>query len=182
MLIGWVRPLFDNTCLCHFIFVMEIVLWHWPPLDLQCHMIYDPLHAAVSLQIAHPRYLISTSTCSWYQIQWLPARCVVTIYSVFTSLLLLFSALRANNNFVSNSWLRYVRHFSGEFSPKSQPQHTVSWSDPRLVVVRLLDCLIDCVLHSYRSHHYSLVTPRDSVTVSGAGSGSRVTCHVARNL
>ena len=121
---------------------------------------------------------IPTSTCSRYQIQWLPARCIVTIYSVFTSLLLLFSALRANNNFVSNSWLRYVRHFSGEFSPKSQPQHTVSWSDPRLVVVRLLDCLIDCVLHSYRSHHYQscdTAWQRDSVR-----GRVRITCHVAR--
>ena len=62
---------------------MDIVLWHWPPSGLQCHMFYDPLTAAVSLQIAHPRYyfymqLVSDSV----------AGCVVSVYLVIVTTVL----------------------------------------------------------------------------------------------
>ena len=182
MLIGWVRPLFYNTCLCHFILVMDIVLWHWPPPNLQCHichMFYDPLHAVVSMQMAHPRYLplhaagirFSGCLCCHY---------LLSVHLVIVTVLCspcqqqfrikLLASLRPTFFWRVQSQVTTATHrLSSDLIPDWW------WLDCWIVWLTVSCTVIGVIITS-------LVTPRDSVTVSGAGSGSRVTCHVARNL
>ena len=178
MLIGWVRPLFCNTCLCHFILVMDIVLWHWPPPNLQCHichMFYDPLHAAVSLQIAHPRYLplhaagirFSGCLCCHYLIstQCSPRYCYCSLLSVPTTISYQTLGFATSDIFLASSVPSHNRNtLSADLIPDWW------WLDCWIVWLTVSCTVIGVIITS-------LVTPRDSVTVQCQGPGQD---HVSR--
>ena len=134
----------------------------------------DPLTAAVSLQIAHPRYyfymqLVSDSVVA----------CVVSVYLVIVTTVLC-SPCQQQFRIKLLASLRptFFWRVQSQVTTATHCQCQLFWSDPRLVVVILLDWLIDCVLHSYRRHHYqSCDTARQRDSVRGR---VRITCHVSR--